>query len=103
MVSLQLPFVCAIHSARCPASRLALAIACHLIKLCLLLRWVQAKAGEHLRVVGSPAALGSWEVSKAPRLSQEAGAQQLWSGTVELPLAQSFEFKFAVVPDAAGE
>ncbi|GAB4819590.1 hypothetical protein N2152v2_006636 [Parachlorella kessleri] len=62
----------------------------------------KVKAGEHLRVVGSPTALGSWEVSKAPRLSQDAGAQQMWSGTVELPLAQSFEFKFAVVPDAAG-
>ncbi len=63
---------------------------------------MQAKAGEHLRVVGSPTALGSWEISKAPRLSQDSGGHQLWSGTVELPLAQSFEFKFAVVPDVAG-
>ncbi len=59
---------------------------------------VQVGTGEHLRVVGSPRALGEWDPKKAPELRQVEG--KLWSGTVDLPLARSFQFKFAVVADA---
>ncbi|KAF6253313.1 pyruvate phosphate dikinase [Scenedesmus sp. NREL 46B-D3] len=47
--------------------------------------------GERFKVVGNQAALGSWDVSKAPELKWHDG--DLWAGSVEVPVGKDIEFK----------
>ncbi|MCW7943730.1 alpha-amlyase [Streptomyces hygroscopicus] len=56
-------------------------------------------SGTDVYVVGSISALGSWDPSKAIRLS--SSGYPLWSGEVSVPINTSFQYKF-VKKDASG-
>lgn len=56
-------------------------------------------AGQDVYVVGSIAALGGWDTSKAVKLS--SSGYPLWSGAVSVPVNTSFEFKY-LKKDSAG-
>ncbi|MFJ8532737.1 carbohydrate-binding module family 20 domain-containing protein [Streptomyces sp. NPDC093591] len=56
-------------------------------------------SGQDVHVVGSLAALGSWDTSKAVKLS--SSGYPVWSGAVSLPVNTSFEFKF-IKKDSSG-
>ena len=56
-------------------------------------------SGQDVYVVGSIAALGGWDTSKAVKLS--SSGYPVWSGAVSVPVNTSFEFKY-VKKDAAG-
>ncbi|KAH7007342.1 starch binding domain-containing protein [Ilyonectria destructans] len=60
---------------------------------------VTTVVGQTVKVVGSIAALGSWSPSSAPALSASGytTANPLWTTTLNLPVGQSFEYKFVVV------
>eukprot|EP00887_Chlorella_sp_A99_P001045 scaffold14.g1045.t1 len=53
--------------------------------------------GEHLRVVGSDAALGAWEPSAGAPLAWGEG--HVWSATLDLPAEASLEYKFVHIID----
>jgi len=55
--------------------------------------------GQDVYVVGSLAALGAWDTSKAVKLS--SSGYPLWSGTVSVPTNTSFEYKY-IRKNAAG-
>ncbi|GAB4818654.1 hypothetical protein N2152v2_005700 [Parachlorella kessleri] len=55
----------------------------------------QVAYGEHLRVVGSHAALGGWKVAAAPELHWTPG--NVWTAKLELPAGAHFEYKFVHV------
>ncbi|MFG2795904.1 carbohydrate-binding module family 20 domain-containing protein [Streptomyces pseudovenezuelae] len=55
--------------------------------------------GQDVYVVGSLAALGGWDTSKAVKLS--SSGYPLWSGTVSVPTNTSFEYKY-IRKNAAG-
>ncbi|KAL2160084.1 hypothetical protein VTH06DRAFT_1739 [Thermothelomyces fergusii] len=56
---------------------------------------VTTQWGQSVKVVGSTSELGSWDVSKAPRLSASAytSSNPLWAITVPLKAGQSVEYK----------
>ncbi|MEU5885296.1 carbohydrate-binding module family 20 domain-containing protein [Streptomyces sp. NPDC047461] len=56
-------------------------------------------SGQDVYVVGSIAALGSWDTSKAVKLS--SSGYPVWSGAVSVPVNTSFEFKY-VKKDGSG-
>jgi len=56
-------------------------------------------SGTKVYVVGSVAALGSWDTSKAVALS--SGGYPVWSGTVAVPANASFTYKY-IKKDASG-
>ncbi|MEU5315554.1 carbohydrate-binding module family 20 domain-containing protein [Streptomyces sp. NPDC021056] len=56
-------------------------------------------SGQDVYVVGSIAALGSWDTSKAVKLS--SSGYPVWSGAVSVPVNTSFEFKY-VKKDSSG-
>lgn len=60
---------------------------------------VKTVYGETIKVVGSIAQLGSWNVASAPALSASkyTDANPLWTGSVSLPAGTSFEYKFVKV------
>ncbi|KAL6415897.1 starch binding domain-containing protein [Ilyonectria robusta] len=60
---------------------------------------VTTVVGQTVKVVGSITALGNWSPSSAPELSASkyTSANPLWTTTLNLPIGQSFEYKFVVV------
>ncbi|MEU6554781.1 carbohydrate-binding module family 20 domain-containing protein [Streptomyces sp. NPDC046915] len=56
-------------------------------------------SGTNVYVVGSIAALGSWDTSKAVKLS--SSGYPIWSGEVSVPVNTSFEFKY-IKKDGSG-
>ncbi|KAE8355874.1 Six-hairpin glycosidase-like protein [Aspergillus coremiiformis] len=52
--------------------------------------------GEHVKIVGSISQLGGWNPRKAVALSADRYTMDspLWTGTIQLPAGQSFEYKF---------
>lgn len=56
-------------------------------------------SGTNVYVVGSIAALGSWDTSKAIQLS--SSGYPVWSGQVSVPTGTSFEYKY-IKKDSAG-
>ncbi|MFM9613315.1 carbohydrate-binding module family 20 domain-containing protein [Streptomyces sp. V2] len=61
--------------------------------------YAPTSSGTTVYVVGSLAALGSWDTSKAVALS--SGGYPVWSGTVSVPAGTSFEYKY-LKKDASG-
>jgi glucoamylase len=59
--------------------------------------------GQDVKIVGSISQLGSWNPSNAVALSADkyTSDNPLWSGTVNLPAGQSFEYKFIRVQNGA--
>lgn len=57
---------------------------------------VSTVVGQTIKVVGSIAALGSWDTSKAIALSASTytTANPLWSTTITIPAGTTFEYKF---------
>ncbi|KAK7442383.1 hypothetical protein CaCOL14_001203 [Colletotrichum acutatum] len=57
---------------------------------------VKTVPGQTIKVAGSIAALGNWNVASAPALSaaQYTSANNLWTYTVSLPAGTTFEYKF---------
>ncbi|KAI2473404.1 carbohydrate-binding module family 20 protein [Annulohypoxylon bovei var. microspora] len=55
--------------------------------------------GQTVKIVGSIAALGSWDTSKAIALSASSytASQPLWKGPVTLPVGTTFQYKYIVV------
>ncbi|EEA25206.1 hypothetical protein TMatcc_006574 [Talaromyces marneffei ATCC 18224] len=55
--------------------------------------------GQKVYLVGSISALGSWSASSAVLLSasQYTASDPVWTGTVNLPAGESFQYKFIVV------
>jgi hypothetical protein len=60
---------------------------------------VTTSVGDTIKVVGSIAALGSWDVSKALALSasQYTASKPLWSLTTQLTVGTQFQYKFIKV------
>ncbi|MCX5334634.1 carbohydrate-binding module family 20 domain-containing protein [Streptomyces sp. NBC_00140] len=56
-------------------------------------------SGQDVYVVGSISALGSWDTSKAVKLS--SSGYPVWSGEVSVPVNTSFEFKY-IKKDSSG-
>ncbi|NEB05809.1 carbohydrate-binding module family 20 domain-containing protein [Streptomyces sp. SID13726] len=61
--------------------------------------YASTTTGQDVYVVGSVAALGGWDTSKAIKLS--SSGYPIWSGTASVPTNASFEFKY-IKKDAAG-
>ncbi|KAF5854936.1 hypothetical protein ETB97_010557 [Aspergillus alliaceus] len=59
--------------------------------------------GENVKIVGSVSQLGSWNPNNAIALSADRYTTNnpLWTGTVNLPAGQSFEYKFIRVQNGA--
>ncbi|KAE8385269.1 Six-hairpin glycosidase-like protein [Aspergillus alliaceus] len=59
--------------------------------------------GENVKIVGSVSQLGSWNANNAIALSADRYTTNnpLWTGTVNLPAGQSFEYKFIRVQNGA--
>ena len=64
---------------------------------------VKTSYGQTVKVVGSTAQLGNWNVAAVPALSasQYSDANPLWSGSVTIPAKTSLEYKFVKV-DGSG-
>lgn len=58
--------------------------------------------GDTIKVVGSIAALGAWDVGAAPALSADAytAASPVWAGTVALPAGAAVEYKYVRVSES---
>ncbi|MEU3618533.1 carbohydrate-binding module family 20 domain-containing protein [Streptomyces sp. NPDC006872] len=61
--------------------------------------YAATSSGTSVHVVGSIAALGGWDTSKAVQLSSTG--YPIWSGQVSLPINTSFEFKY-IKKDSSG-
>ncbi|MET9060592.1 carbohydrate-binding module family 20 domain-containing protein [Streptomyces antibioticus] len=61
--------------------------------------YAPTSSGTSVHVVGSIAALGGWDTSKAVPLS--SSGYPLWSGTASVPVGTAFEYKF-IKKDSAG-
>ncbi|WP_460064828.1 carbohydrate-binding module family 20 domain-containing protein [Streptomyces sp. YKOK-I1] len=61
--------------------------------------YASTTTGTNVYVVGSIAALGGWDTSKAVALS--SSGYPIWSGEVSVPINTSFEFKY-IKKDASG-
>jgi alpha-amylase len=61
--------------------------------------YASTPSGTNVYVVGSIAALGGWDTSKAVELS--SSGYPVWSGEVSVPVNTSFEFKY-IKKDASG-
>nr|BAA00841.1 glucoamylase [Aspergillus oryzae]BAA01540.1 glucoamylase [Aspergillus oryzae] len=59
--------------------------------------------GESIKIVGSISQLGSWNPSSATALNADSYTTDnpLWTGTINLPAGQSFEYKFIRVQNGA--
>ncbi|KAF2011960.1 carbohydrate-binding module family 20 protein, partial [Aaosphaeria arxii CBS 175.79] len=57
---------------------------------------VKTQVGQTIKIVGSIAALGNWDTSKAIALdaSKYTDANPQWSGAINIPAKTSFEYKF---------
>ena len=66
---------------------------------------VSTSVGDNVSVVGSIAALGSWNVSAALLLSadQYSDVTPLWHGTVSLPTKTNFEYKYVLRQESGDE
>jgi len=55
--------------------------------------------GETIKIVGSLAELGSWNVANAPSLSATGytASNPVWKQTIQLPAGAAFTYKFAIV------
>ncbi|MCX4761460.1 alpha-amylase family glycosyl hydrolase [Streptomyces sp. NBC_01275] len=61
--------------------------------------YASTTSGTNVYVVGSIAALGGWDASKAVQLS--SAGYPIWSGSVNVPINTSFEYKY-IKKDSAG-
>ncbi len=61
--------------------------------------YAATSSGQDVYVVGSIAALGSWDTAKAVKLS--SSGYPVWSGAVSVPVSTSFEFKY-IKKDSSG-
>ncbi|MER5192856.1 carbohydrate-binding module family 20 domain-containing protein [Streptomyces sp. NPDC002755] len=61
--------------------------------------YASTTSGTSVHVVGSIAALGGWDTSKAVQLS--SAGYPIWSGAVSVPINTSFEYKY-IKKDSAG-
>ncbi|TQN66543.1 Glucoamylase [Colletotrichum shisoi] len=65
---------------------------------------VKTNPGQTVKMAGSIAALGNWDVASAPALSaaQYTSSNNLWTYTVSLPAGTTFQYKFVnVAPGGA--